>query len=192
MRRVRVAVATAVGVAVLAGCSSGETANETLPSASSTAAETSEALPPLGPPDMPMPSEARQRTPEGVTSFVTYYLDLADFLLKDLESAPLRDLSKDCASCAQLADGYDADRAAGNRYEGGEISIKSMGTASVSARGGEVAYLLHQDAVRLYAPNGEPIPERSIEAVDLSGGITVEWDADRTTWLVTQLTAEPL
>ncbi len=62
MRLARTAAGVLVGVAVLAGCSSQRPANQTLPSAAPTSAEASATLPPLGPPDFPMPAAARERS----------------------------------------------------------------------------------------------------------------------------------
>jgi hypothetical protein len=177
---------------VLAACSDGGTANETLPSTSTSAAETSESLAPLGPADFPVPSEARQQTPDGVRAFTTYYLDLADFLLSSLDSEPLRELSSQCEACDQLADTYDADRVAGIRTEGGDISVTSTGTAWANSGQGEISFLLHQTAVAAFDSAGQPLAARSSPAFDLSGGMTFSWDATRSTWVVTQLTAERL
>ena len=192
MRLVRVAAAVLVGVAVLAGCSDGEKANETLPSTRSTPAETTESLPPLGPPDFPVPDEARQQTPEGVVAFTMYYLDLADFLLPSLDAEPLRALSSSCEACDQLAAGYESDKVAGVRTEGGDISVTSTGTAVAEGGRGEVSFLLHQTAVSAFDAAGQLIAERASPDIDLSGGMTLSWDTRRSTWLVTQLTAERL
>src|SRR4051794_17252785 len=150
MRWVRAAAAAVVGVALLTGCSEERQANATLPSTTSTAAESTEALPLLGPPDFPVPQEARAQDAVGVSAFAAYYLDLADFLLPTLDSQPLRALSRECEVCDQLADGYDSDRTAGNKYEGGDITIVSTGTAVVDGTRGEVSFLLSQAPVEVY------------------------------------------
>jgi hypothetical protein len=192
MRRVRLAAAVVVGVAVLAGCSDDGTANETLPSTTSSAAETTESLPPLGPPDFPVPDEARQQTPEGAKAFTGYYLDLSDYLLASLNSQPLRALSEGCEVCLELADGYDADRAAGYSYEGGDVSVTSTGNVTVDGGVAEISYLLHQEPVTVRNESGETITERSSGAYDLSGGMTLRWDSSQDCWIVTQLAAERL
>ncbi len=63
-----------VGAALLSGCSEKQEANDTLPTPS--AAETTEALPELGPPDLPMPAEAREQTVEGADAFTRYYVEI--------------------------------------------------------------------------------------------------------------------
>src|SRR4051794_26604224 len=107
MRLVRVAAVVLAGAAVLTGCSDGGTANETLPSTSTTAAETSEALEPLGPPDLPMPAEAREQTAAGAQVFLTYYVALMNHAQEQSTSRFVRDLSVDCSTCISFADGID-------------------------------------------------------------------------------------
>ena len=192
MRLGQAVAAAAVGIAVLAGCSDGGTANETLPPAPSSTAPTSAALQPLGPPDFPVPNEARQKTPTGVLAFTTYYLQLTDHVLPSLDPSPLRDLSRGCEACEALAAGYEADRAAGYRYEAGHLTIDSTGTSVVDGDVGEISFLLTQPPVRLYDANNQLVADRQTDSYQLSGGMTLQWDAQRTTWLVTQLTADRL
>ena len=59
---------------LLGGCSEKQEANDTLPSAS--AAETTEALPEVGPADFPVPDEARTKDAAGAEAFLRYYIDL--------------------------------------------------------------------------------------------------------------------
>ena len=190
MRLARVAAGALVAMTVLAGCSSKEPASDTLPSAAPTSAEPSETLPPLGPPDFPMPAEAREQTPSGASAFTAYYIDLSNHLLRSLDSQPIRDLSQQCDVCSQLADGYDADRVAGYRYDGGTLSIRSAGEPMVADGRAEIAFILDQSAVTVVTATGEVVAEKSSEAYTLNGGISLTWDTGRHTWLTTRLTAE--
>jgi hypothetical protein len=190
MRLVRGAAAAAVGIAVLAGCSDGGTANETLPPTSTTAAETSESLPPLGPADFPVPDEARNKTQAGAAAFAQYYIELSNFLLPSLESSPLRELSLDCDVCTQLADGYDADRTAGYTYSGGELTIRSAGKATLVGDAAEIAFIVDQAAVGVADSSGTAVPGKSSDAYALTGGVSLQWENRRKTWLVAQLTLE--
>ncbi len=192
MRPVRAAVAAAVTIAVLSGCARGETANETLPEASPSATETSEALPQLGPPDLPMPPEAREQSAAGVEAFARYYIELSNHLLESLESQPLRDLSSQCSTCDQLADGYDDSQAQGLTYVGGEIAVVSTGTAMVDTDDAEIPLLLSQSPVRVIDNQGKDIPERATDTFQISGGMTLDWDPSRSTWIVTDWTADRL
>jgi hypothetical protein len=192
MRLGRTAAAAVVGMAVLAGCSDGGTANETLPPASSSAAPTTEALQPLGPAGFPVPLEARQKTPAGVLAFSIYYLQLTDYVLPSLDPSPLRDLSRNCEACNDLAAGYEADRTAGYRYDAGRLSIDSTGTSVVKGDTGEISFLLTQPPVRVFDAQNQLVADRQTEAYRLTGGMVLQWDPQRTTWLVTQLTADRL
>ena len=64
-----------VGTTLLTGCSEKQGANETLPSSS--AAETSDALPEIGPADFPVPDEARTKDAAGAEAFLRYWIDLS-------------------------------------------------------------------------------------------------------------------
>ena len=187
-RSLRLVAGLAVATALVGGCSSKHEANHTLPSASETSASPS--LEPLGPADFPVPDEARQETEDGVVAFSTYYFELSNYLLKTLDSGPLRELSRNCQTCDDLADGYDADRASGYRYEGGDITVSSTGSALIHDGTAEIAIALHQDAVIVRDASGSEVPTKSTEAYSLSGGMGLVWDSQLSTWLVTQLDAE--
>src|SRR4051794_3429189 len=188
-RSLRMVAGLAVATALLGGCAAKHEASETLPSASETSASPS--LQPLGPADFPVPDEARTQDAAGAQAFVQYYIELTNYLLPTLDSAPLRDLSKDCQTCNNLADGYDQSRAAGHRFEGGRITIASAGAPTITGSTAEIAFVLEQDTVTVYDAAGNVIPEESSGAYSLTGGASLGWDGARTTWVVTQLTTEP-
>src|SRR4051812_13573990 len=104
MRLVRVAAAGAAGGAVLSGCSDGETANETLPATSTTAAESSASLPPLGPPDLPMPDEAREQTADGAEAFIRYYMSVYTSAEGSMDTTYLDQFSQGCETCDRIVD----------------------------------------------------------------------------------------
>ena len=187
---VSVVVGAAVGGVVLAGCSSGEQASGTLPSATAVSASPSNSLPPLGPADFPVPLQSRARTSDGASSFAAYYIDLTNKLLPSLDSRPLRDLSRDCSVCNQLADGYDADKLAGYKYIGGEIKIRSAGPPVIVGDMAQIAFILDQAAVTVVDSGGSSVADRTSDAYSLTGGMSLTWSPENTTWLATSLTAE--
>jgi hypothetical protein len=190
-RRTVLAACLAALTLLIGGCTEKKPANQTLPSTSrSSASSSADALPPLGPADFPMPAEARHRNADGVIAFSKYYFALSNHLLKTLESRPLRELSHNCQVCDELADSYDTDRAAGYRYEGGELSISSTGSALVSGNQAEISFALQQAAVTVRDRSGAVVASKSSEAYSLSGGMAFNWDGARSTWVVTQLDAE--
>lgn len=190
MRRVRTAVVAAVSAAVLAGCSSGETANETLPSSSSTAAETTEALPPLGPLDMPMPDEARLATADAAAEFIKYYIALINQAGKRMNATYLRQFSQDCSTCDRLADETEADSAAGRRYVGGSLTPRGEIKAALTTTGrAESAFLLDQETLTVVDAQGAAIPDLQFAALNnLSSGATVTWDDSLQSWRLNELT----
>jgi hypothetical protein len=159
MRLAQVAAGVLVGVAVLAGCSSKEPANDTLPTPSATSAEASETLPPLGPADFPMPAEAREKTPAGAEAFLRYYLDLVS-RQAGVSGGPLRDLSRDCSFCDFLADRYDEDASAGYSYEGGEIVVVDMSIPAITGEVAEFSFALSQSAIVIMSADGQPVGGR--------------------------------
>ena len=72
----RLLAGLAAGAVVLSGCSERQEAADTLPEADATPSASEPELPPLGPPDLSMPAEARQKTPEGAAQFMRYYMAL--------------------------------------------------------------------------------------------------------------------
>ena len=104
-----------MGPLVLGGCSDTKQAGSTLPSTTKAAATSTSSLPPLGPADFPVPPAARQKTPDGVIAFTKYYVALMNHQAEALDSTPLRDLSRECQACKELADSYDQVKAAGQR-----------------------------------------------------------------------------
>jgi hypothetical protein len=189
MRLVRVAAAVLAGAAVLTGCSDRGTANETLPSSSTTAAPTSAALQPLGPPDLPMPKEAREPTAAGAESFLRYYVDLMNNAQRDSTSKYIRDLSKGCDTCSSFADGVDNYAAQQYHYSGGAILLNAASPPSMDDVTAEFSISLTQEALTVVGPDQLPVPElEAAEATYSSSGATSTWDPDRSTWIMTTLT----
>lgn len=187
MRLVRTVAATAVGVALLASCSNGEPANETLPPASSSAAETSESLPPLGPPDMPMPAEAREKTAAGAEAALRYYLTLMTHQA-GIGGQPLRDLSRDCDFCDFIAQRYDEDAAAKFSYQGGEVSIDSLSPPALSGDTAEFSFSMTQESIVIVSADGQPVPGRGEgRLAALNTGAVMTWSRESSAWYMNQL-----
>jgi hypothetical protein len=186
MRLARVAAGALVGVAVLAGCSSKEPASETLPTPSPTAAA-SEALPPLGPADFPMPAEAREKTPAGAEAALRYYLELVS-RQAGISGQPLRDLSRDCDFCDFLADRYDQDAAAGYVVEGGQITIEDLSSPAVNGEVAELAVALSQSSVTVLDAIGQTVEGRGEAARQgISVGAAMTWSQSQRGWIMNQL-----
>ena len=188
-RLFRTAAALAVAAAALAGCSEAEPANATLPTATAEPAPTTEALPPLGPADFPMPPEARTQDAAGAEAFTRYYIGLINRTSTVMDAAPLREFSSGCRDCDRIATDTENDAAAGYYYEGGEITITRLGPAFRPGRTVEVGFVADQAPLRVLDHVGDPVPDLSFPTyTELQSGIVASWDAERATWLVTTLT----
>jgi hypothetical protein len=187
----RLAAYLAVGTVVLTGCSEKQEASHTLPTTS--AAETTESLPPVGPAAFPVPAEARQKTPEGALAFGKYYIALGTEIGKgNVPSQALLDLSTpECRLCNQVAASFAEDQAAGYKHVGGSYSFKEYGPGFMS-EGGDVAELgfdYTQGADSVVDANGQDVPSRAgKESGLLRSGMRLDWRDDLHSWLVANLT----
>jgi len=185
MRTVRMTAAVVASVALLAGCSSGEQANETLPTSSTSAsAEPTATLPPIGPADFPMPVEAREKTEAGAEAFLDYYLAVED---RSTEGEPIRQLSRECSVCRRVADQRDSDRTAGYASSGGDYAITVVGSF-VQEDQANVIFTVNSDAIAVIDSDGTPVPDRGRDPiVDRSLDAFMAWDVAQTTWLMTEI-----
>ncbi|MGY1745182.1 DUF6318 family protein [Blastococcus sp. SYSU D00695] len=186
----RAVVALALTVGAVSGCSDEQQASQTLPSASTSPSSSAEALPPLGPPDFPVPDEARERTPEGALEFTRYYISLLEHIGNgDLNPQPLLDLSLDCSYCNQVASSLAEDRAAGYRYGDISVSFHPYGPGLLNGNEAEVGFVYSQSAFTVYDGNGQVIETQSASATgDLQSGALLAWQADLHVWRVTSMT----
>lgn len=176
-----------LGVAALLGadCSSTPQASTSLPSTSS--AQPSSTLPPLGPPDFPVPDKARTQDAAGAEAALRYYLSLIAHQ-SGKAGQPLRDLSHDCGFCTFVADRADQDAAAGYGFQGGAITVENMPAPAIHDGTAEFAFTAGQSRVTVTARGGSPVPGRGDEAVTgYQGAAAMNWDASRRAWIVTQL-----
>ena len=187
MRLGAMAAAAVVGVVVLAGCSDGEQANDTLPSTSTSAPEPSEttpALPPMGPADFPMPAEAREMTEAGAEAFLDYYLAVE---ARSTDGEPIRQLSQNCQVCVSVADQRDADRQAGYVSSGGGFSITVV-ESFVKGDQANVIFTATSGAITVVDTDGAPVPGRGRDPiVGRSLDAFMVWNAPRSTWLMTEI-----
>jgi hypothetical protein len=181
----RLVAGLAAGALVLSGCSERQEAADTLPEADAPSSEPE--LPPLGPPDLPMPAEARTQDAAGAEAFVRYYIDLISNAQTTLDSTWIRDLSRGCKTCDQLAVSFDEDRASGYAREGGDVRVLSISTPAVDGGEAQAAFNLQQGAQRV-TKNGAPVTGlETPEQESLSAGAILTWQAERQTWLIAQL-----
>ena len=136
--------AVVVGAALLTGCSEKQEASETLPSSS--AAETSEELPEIGPADFPVPDEARTKDASGAEAFVLYYVELLNRQQAVPTGEALRDLGPECQECLRIAQNLDESKAASRRYEGGELAIVGEFGTAVTGESANLSFIARIEA----------------------------------------------
>jgi hypothetical protein len=183
-----VVVGLVVGAALLSGCSQKVEASDTLPSTGASASSGAE-LPPLGPPDLPMPRQAREQTPEGAQAFTEYYVEIYNHALRTLDTTYLHGLSSGCDTCDQLAGQLERASARGQGIEGGEMRIVGSTRPYLHGDLADLVFDIAQAPI-LATQGGNPIQGRSYPGSESSGGGGIlRWDDDRRTWVFTQWNA---
>jgi hypothetical protein len=179
-------IGVVIGTALVSGCAEKQEASDTLPSPS--ASPTTEALPEIGPADFPVPDEARTKDAAGAEAFLRYYIELINRTSDVMDAEPLREFSNGCSDCDRIADATEEAAAAGNDYEGGAITITEVGQPILSEVIAEIPIRIDQAAFIVRDATGAPIEGGSPPYSDVLGGAALAWNAERTTWFMTDLT----
>jgi hypothetical protein len=170
-----------VGTTLLSGCSEKVEASDTLPSTS--AAQTTQALPPMGPPDFPVPAEARTKDAAGAEAFLRYWIDLVNHQRAIPAGQPLRDLGPDCDTCLRIARTYDDSAAARYRYTGGDFALNGVAT-ELQGDTAIINFIVRHEAVQRVDGSGNPVDAGQAAAPRLESGIRLRYsDGDRC-WIV--------
>ncbi|RBY88118.1 hypothetical protein DQ244_16330 [Blastococcus sp. TBT05-19] len=181
----RTVIAAALAGLVLSGCSEKQEASDTLPT---TAAETTESLPPVGPADFPVPDEARTKDAAGAEAFTRYYMDLINRSSRTLDATPLRDLSEGCDDCDRIAANAESSAQAGYRYEGGVISVTEVAQPLVTGETAEMAIRIDQTALAVLDRSGSPVEEGSSDAFrGIPANVALKWAPALKSWRMTYL-----
>ena len=181
--------------ALLAGCAEKHEASTTLPPTTTAAAASSSsaaALPAVGPADFPVPAEARERTAAGVQAFTRYYVALVNHQAEKLDPQPLRELSRKCQTCEELAQSLEHTRDAGHHYRGGDLTVSGMGSALVAEDHGETSFVLDETPTSVVDGTGKTVEVRTSTEKRFTGGAGLTWDGERSTWLMVQLDMDPI
>jgi hypothetical protein len=181
-----VVVGLVIGTALLSGCSDKDEANNTLPSTS--ASPTTEALPPVGPADFPVPDEARTKDAAGAEAFLRYWIELLNRQRPLLDSDPIRALGPECRDCLRIANNYDEAAASGQRYEGGELTLNDVTDAQLTGAEASITFGIRQEAVRLVDAAGNPVDDGLPVKPNLGSGVTLTWSESDQSWLVASMT----
>jgi hypothetical protein len=177
-------------LAPVTGCSSdAEQPSAELPPASSSAAETTPELPPLGPKDFPVPDEARTQDQTGAERFLKYYVDLINRQQAVPDGGPLRDLSSGCNDCQRIARLYDEAAAADEKIRGGELRIATDPGVTVTGDTARISFIARVEAVATIDASGEVVADSQYAAEPrLPSGMNLLWSREKGSWLVAALT----
>ncbi|MCF6745858.1 hypothetical protein E9529_16560 [Blastococcus sp. KM273128] len=170
------------GTVLLTGCAEKQEASTSLPTAEP--APTTEALPPLGPADFPVPDEARTKDAAGAEAFLRYWIDLLNRQRAVPTGEAIRALGPECEDCLRIAGNYDDAASAGNRYMGGELSLNDVTAPLIDSNEAMIAFGIRREAVSLVNASGAVLQSRAEPAPNLSSGITLVWSAADRSWLV--------
>jgi len=184
----RLVAGLVAGAVVLSGCSERQEASDTLPGADASPSSSEPELPPLGPPDLPMPAEARTQDAAGAEAFVRYYIDLINRTSTVMDAAPLREFSNGCIECNRIATNTEAAAAKGQHFQDGEISVIQIGEPLISDGTAQLALRVDQARFLVIDASGTPVDGGCEAYTNVSGGVALEWDSSRTNWSMTQLT----
>jgi hypothetical protein len=179
----------AAGAVVMTGCTEKQEASHTLPTTGP--AESTTALPPLGPEGFLVPAEAREKTPEGALAFAKYYIALGTKVGQGgAPSQALLDLSTpECRLCGQVAASFATDQAAGYKHVGSSSTFEEYALPRLSGDSAELGFVYTQSAYTVVDANGQDVPDRAAPGTgELQSGMLLGWRADLTSWLVTSLT----
>jgi hypothetical protein len=184
----RLVAGLAAGAVALSGCSERQEANDTLPEADASPSASEPSLPPLGPPDLPMPAEARTQDAAGAEAFVRYYIDLINRTSTVMDAAPLREFSQGCEDCNRIASQAEEAAAAGRNYEGGRITILQLGQPLMKSGTAEMALRISQEKFIVLDSRGKPTGGGSAAFSNILGGVSLAWQSGQQTWFMTGLT----
>jgi hypothetical protein len=174
-----------VGTTLLSGCSEKVEANDTLPSTS--ASPTTEALPPVGPADFPVPAEARTKDAAGAEAFLRYWIDLINRQQAIPAGQPIRDLGPECQECLRIARAFDESAAAGYRYDGGGLFLNDVPAPQIDGDRSDIVFGVRAEAVSLRDASGAAVRGGQAEAQPNAGsGIGLAWSEPDQSWLVVE------
>lgn len=174
------------GALLLTGCAEKQEASTALPAPS--ASETTPELPVLGPADFPVPDEARTKDAAGAEAFLRYWIDLLNRQRAIPAGGPIRELGPECQECVRIAGNYDDAAAAGDRYDGGELSLNDATAPEFDADEAMIAFGARREPVALIGRSGAVLESRREAAPNLSSGITLVWSEPDRSWLVKSFT----
>jgi hypothetical protein len=176
---VRKAVLVPLLVAAVAGCSGGDPEVVVPPPLPEI---TAQPTPSATPTPAVLPSAARQATPQGAEAFARYYYATLSRAFSTGETTALRTLATSgCQTCARFANSIDASTRSGQRFAGGQITVRAAAAVKRDASLSDVTLRYDSAPLRLLSADGAELRQRAAQL-----GVTVEMQlrAGRNGWLV--------
>lgn len=161
---------------LLAGCTGGSVAAKPSTLAPVTAS------PSPSPVALEVPEGAKAATPQGAAAFVRFYYEQLGEAMASLDSGAIKRLSSPtCQECSAIAAALDAERAAGHRYRGGAVTIRSAEAVADSAT---------KTSVTLVYDVAELAPVGGGKVLPAAMGVRLEVQVERRgeSWLVDKIT----
>jgi hypothetical protein len=98
-------------------------------------------------------------------------------------------LGPECSDCLRIAQRLDEAAEAGQRIEGGELSVVGELGTSLSGDSAELSFVARVEAVAMYEASGTLVPETQYAAEErLPSGLGLAWSEQKRSWLVSGLT----
>ena len=181
---VRLTVLLVAAIALITGCTAeAEQPSADLPAASSSSAEPTPELPPLGPEDFPVPDEARTKDEAGAEAFLYYFVDLLNRQQSIPSGDAIRQMATDCQGCLAIAQRLDQAAANGWRLEGGELSVIGPPGISVTADEAKLSFMARAEAGRVFSSSGKELAEEGVPPQpQLPSSLTLKWSESAAAW----------
>ncbi len=177
----RKAVLVPLLVAAVAGCSGGDPEVTVPPLPEITARPT----PSASASPTALPSAATQQSPQGAEAFARHYYATLSRAFSTGETAPLRALATSgCQTCARFANSIDASTRLGQRFAGGQITVRAAAAVKREASLSDVTLRYDSAPLRLLSADGAELRQRAAQL-----GVTVEMQLRRSRngWLVDEI-----
>lgn len=132
-----------------------------------------------------MPEIAKEESKEGLIAFGQHWFDLVNYGYETGDAAPIREISApDCEICASFYEDLEEGYANDDWIQGGELTIRSSGTAFVKTPDGRYQLLLSviQGAGSNRGPNGKVYGELSGDEASTAQIMEATYESGR--WIV--------
>ncbi len=155
------------------------------PPAQSPASTTPEELEPLGPDELPMPDEARERTVDAARAFARYFYEVVRHSYETGDTEDFDLLSRNCATCERQIAAVLENAAEGMYSTGGDFLTFAVGPFEVFGTRALLEVTASSGPSGYVDANGVPVPGRDSPGYEgLRASMTLTWVEDMQSWIV--------